>query len=78
MSETDEQQYGVSRLVSFSDGVFGFAITLLITTIPFSFEGLASSASDAQIVPHLLAFVTEYRVRLTRYGAPHQVGEKPV
>jgi uncharacterized membrane protein len=55
MSETDEQQYGVSRLVSFSDGVFGFAITLLITTIPFSFEGLPSSASDAQIVPHLLA-----------------------
>jgi uncharacterized membrane protein len=60
MSEADEQEYGVSRLVGFSDGVFGFAITLLITTIPFSFEGVPPSASTAQIVEHLLALVPNF------------------
>jgi uncharacterized membrane protein len=60
MSEADEQEYGVSRLVAFSDGVFGFAITLLITTIPFSFEDLPPSASTAQIVEHLLALVPNF------------------
>lgn len=34
MQSVQEQQYGVSRLIAFSDGVFGFAITLLVTSIP--------------------------------------------
>lgn len=34
MQDSQDQQYGVSRLISFSDGVFGFAITLLVTSIP--------------------------------------------
>ncbi len=49
MQEVDEQQYGVSRLVAYCDGVFGFAITLLITTIPFSLGSLPPSASNGQI-----------------------------
>lgn len=60
MSETEEQQYGVSRLVSFSDGVFGFAATLLIATIPFSFPNLLSSASNEQIMPQLLSLVPNF------------------
>jgi TMEM175 potassium channel family protein len=60
MSETDEQQYGVSRLVAFSDGVFGFAITLLITTIPFSLEGLSPSASNQQMVQQLLSLLPNF------------------
>lgn len=51
--EIDDQQYGVSRLVAFCDGVFGFAITLLITTIPFSLGNLPSSATNAQILQQL-------------------------
>jgi len=57
MSEADEHQYGVSRLVTFSDGVFGFAITLLITTIPFSLEGLPHSASNEQMAQQLLSLL---------------------
>ncbi|MDQ2885606.1 MAG: TMEM175 family protein [Chloroflexota bacterium] len=53
MAETDDQQYGISRLVAFCDGVFAFAITLLITTIPFSLGDLPSSATNAQILPQL-------------------------
>ena len=53
MSEIDDQQYGVSRLVAFCDGVFGFAITLLITTIPFSLGNLPTSASNGQLVQQL-------------------------
>jgi uncharacterized membrane protein len=34
MQDSQDQQYGVSRLIAFSDGVFGFAITLLVTSIP--------------------------------------------
>ncbi len=51
--DIDDQQYGVSRLVAFSDGVFGFAITLLITTIPFSLGNLPPSATNEQIVQQL-------------------------
>jgi uncharacterized membrane protein len=60
MAEADEQEYGISRLLSFSDGVFGFAITLLITTIPFSFEGVPPSASIAQILPYLLGLLPNF------------------
>ena len=55
MPEADEQQYSISRLVAFSDGVFGFAITLLITTIPFSLEGLPPSPGTEQVEQHLLS-----------------------
>jgi len=55
MPEADEQQYSVSRLVAFSDGVFGFAITLLITTIPFSLAGLSPSPGTEQVEQHLLS-----------------------
>lgn len=67
MSETDVQQYGVSRLVAFCDGVFGFAITLLITTIPFSLGSLPSSASNIQVLqslrevlPNVIAYVLSF------------------
>jgi uncharacterized membrane protein len=69
MLETDKQQYGVSRLVAFSDGVFGFAITLLITTIPLSLEGLPPSANEEQIRqyllslwPHLYAYILSFYI----------------
>ncbi len=36
--KTEEQQrYEISRLVAFSDGVFGFAITLLIVNVISAF-----------------------------------------
>jgi uncharacterized membrane protein len=35
MQDAENQQYGVSRVVAFSDAVFAFAITLLILTIPY-------------------------------------------
>ena len=65
--EPDEQQYGLSRLLDFCDGVFGFAITLLIITIPFSLRGLPPSATNAQTVqqlrlllPSLYAYVLSF------------------
>jgi uncharacterized membrane protein len=58
MSEADEQQYGVSRLVSFSDGVFGFAITLLITTIPFSLA-IPVPVTNMHTVQALLALLPQ-------------------
>ena len=49
MHKTEEQQqYGIARLVAFSDGVFGFAITLLIINVISAFPSLPSSASDEQ------------------------------
>ena len=51
MQEAQYQEYGVSRLLAFSDGVFAFAITLLVTTL--SFPDLTRSPSDGQIV-HLI------------------------
>ena len=49
--KTDEQQrYSVSRLVAFSDGVFGFAITLLIVNVIGAFPPLPSSASDERLL----------------------------
>jgi uncharacterized membrane protein len=35
MLEAENRHYGISRLIDFSDGVFAFAITLLIITIPY-------------------------------------------
>jgi uncharacterized membrane protein len=60
MSEIDEHHYGVSRLVASSDGVFAFAITLLITTIPYSLRGLPPSASNEQVVQHLLSLLPNF------------------
>lgn len=59
MAEADEQQYGVSRLVSFSDGVFGFAITLLITTLPFTLN-IPPSATNQQTVQQLLNLLPQF------------------
>src|SRR2546421_8616378 len=58
MQEAEDQQYGVSRLVAFSDGVFGFAITLLITSIPV--PELPRSASADQIVQQLLGLLPNF------------------
>jgi uncharacterized membrane protein len=53
--KTDEQQrYSVSRLVAFSDGVFGFAITLLIVNVIGAFPPLPSSATDPRLLAALL------------------------
>jgi uncharacterized membrane protein len=59
MLGADDQQYGISRLISFSDGVFGFAITLLVTTIPFSLN-LPPSASADQIGQQLLSILPNF------------------
>ncbi len=53
--KTEEQQrYGISRLLAFSDGVFGFAITLLIVNVISAFPPLPSSASDERLLAALL------------------------
>lgn len=51
MRDLNEQQYGVSRLIAFSDGVFAFAITLLVTSIPE--PKLPPGASNQVILSHL-------------------------
>jgi uncharacterized membrane protein len=51
MQDSQEQQYSVSRLVAFSDGVFGFAITLLATSIPA--PQLPSIASNQDVLSQL-------------------------
>ena len=61
MQRTEEQQqYGISRLLAFSDGVFGFAITLLIINVISAFPSLPSSASDEQLVGALLGLGSSY------------------
>lgn len=60
MQGADDQQYGISRLVAFCDGVFGFAITLLITTIPFSLGNLPPSATNEQFVQQLRALLPSF------------------
>ena len=69
MLETDDQQYGISRLVAFCDGIFGFAITLLITTIPFSLGNLPPSATNEQFIvalrtllPSFFAYVLSFYI----------------
>ncbi len=51
MQDSQEQQYGVSRLIAFSDGVFGFAITLLVTSIPQ--PQFAPTASNQEVLSQL-------------------------
>jgi uncharacterized membrane protein len=61
MHKTEEQQqYGIARLVAFSDGVFGFAITLLIINVISAFPSLPSSASDEQLVGALLGLGSSF------------------
>jgi uncharacterized membrane protein len=60
MTEADEQEYGVSRLIAFSDGVFGFATTLLITTIPTTLSGLSSSSSNKDVFSQLLGLLPNF------------------
>jgi uncharacterized membrane protein len=61
MQRTEEQQqYGISRLLAFSDGVFGFAITLLIINVISAFPSLPSSASDEQLVGALLGLGSSF------------------
>jgi uncharacterized membrane protein len=55
MQKTEEQQqYGIERLVGLSDGVFGFAITLLILNVIDTFPHLPSSATNEQLRDALL------------------------
>jgi uncharacterized membrane protein len=61
MQETEEQQqYGISRLLAFSDGVFGFAITLLIVNVIGAFPPLPSSATNEQIGKALLGLWSSF------------------
>jgi uncharacterized membrane protein len=60
MPEADEQQYGLSRLLAFSDGVFGFASTLLITTIPITLSGVSSLSSNKVVVSQLLTLLPNF------------------
>src|SRR5260370_323732 len=53
--KTEEQQrYEISRLLAFSDGVFGFASTLLVVNVSSAFPPLPSSASDKRLLAALL------------------------
>jgi uncharacterized membrane protein len=52
MPEADQHSYEVSRLLGFSDGVFAFAITLLVLTIPY--PTLPASLGAGQFFTQLL------------------------
>ncbi|MFL5625937.1 MAG: TMEM175 family protein [Ktedonobacteraceae bacterium] len=56
----EQQQYGISRLLSFSDGVFGFAITLLIVNVIGAFPSLPSSAPDYRLIGALLGLGSSF------------------
>jgi uncharacterized membrane protein len=56
----EQQQYGISRVLSFSDGVFGFAITLLIVNVISAFPSLPSSVSDEQLRAALLGLGSSF------------------
>jgi len=61
MQKTEEQQqYGISRLVAFSDGVVGFAIKLLIVNVIAAFPPLPASASDEQLVGALIGLNSSF------------------
>jgi uncharacterized membrane protein len=63
MQETEEQQqYGISRILSFSDGVFGFAITLLIVNVIGAFppSPLPQSPTNEQIWKALLGLWSSF------------------
>ncbi len=52
MPDAERQSYEVSRLIGFSDGVFAFAITLLVLTLPY--PTLPASLSARQFFAQLL------------------------
>ena len=52
MPDAERQSYEVSRLIGFSDGVFAFAITLLVLTLPY--PTLPASLSAGQFFAQLL------------------------
>jgi uncharacterized membrane protein len=80
MLEADDQKYGISRLVAFCDGIFGFAITLLITTIPFSLGNLVSSATNEQVIaalgillPSFYAYVLSFYIVGNYWVVHHRI-----
>ncbi|HEY7413605.1 MAG TPA: TMEM175 family protein [Ktedonobacteraceae bacterium] len=58
MQDSPDNQYGVSRLVAFSDGVFAFAITLLVTSIPTL--DLPAQASNQAVLSSLRALFPSF------------------
>jgi len=52
MPDAEHQSYEVSRVIGFSDGVFAFAITLLVLTLPY--PALPASLSAGQFFAQLL------------------------
>ncbi|HEX4216269.1 MAG TPA: TMEM175 family protein [Candidatus Dormibacteraeota bacterium] len=78
VGETPENAYSIGRLLSFSDGVFAIAVTLLILDIPVPV--LTQAAADADLAdallklyPRLLAFTISFFVAGLYWVRHHQL-----
>lgn len=77
-AETPENAYGIGRLLSFSDGVFAIAVTLLILDIPVPALTQATAAAHLagallRLYPRLLAFTISFFVAGLYWIRHHQL-----
>jgi uncharacterized membrane protein len=76
--ETPEMAYSIGRLLSFSDGVFAIAVTLLVLDIPVPALSEAASSADLghallKLYPRLLAFAISFFVAGLYWIRHHQL-----